>query len=821
MLKAKSKPAPRANAHCRKCSAWRTANTICVSGRGSSTIQRAWPQKIDILFVGEGPGKDEDKVGASFSGAAGGVLQSFLESYLKSKYGKWKYDWWLTNSVRCFHGRKPNGELAKPTKESMSACRTYLEDEIRWFQPRVIVPLGKIALGQVLDVWHTKLSMKPYLGKPTNTEWNIPAFALYHPSWVQRGGIDSMGQGANVDLWERQWDRFMDYLEGRDHILPGDWTWLDNDGEIESFYRDELIPMCSKSAGRVVFDYETTGLDPYSDSLRMVGYARSGQRAVVHPLVTDSQKELHRGFLLKAVHLTAHQSLFDLSWARVHFHLPEVRAFIHDTKFLSFLIDENQSHKLGDLIDRYLPEFSGFKDPTDALEGGVANAPTHLVAERCAYDCMATFRLREVLMERLTEKQKVLYVQVLQPMIHALVDCRINGWKTDTKVLVEQRERLTLKAIEIYQKILAYPEAQIINSREKNGLNLNSSTHQVPELLKAVGVDDENHRQPASPNKMSTAESVLALHKDDHPVVQLVIDWRGVKKTLNTFVKPFLEEAEKYGGYIRPVYNWGGRASEADAAGGTVTGRLSASRVMNFDPSLSPAFVSRFEDGWICRADYDQGEYRLMGVLSGEPKIFDPYKSDPEADFHQLIADMHTDGDRDKGKTINFGLGYGMEYRKLARELGVSENVAKAILEDYWDGFPILKKFFSRVRMLAVGQGFYEGVFGQILHCPDAQSSSWGEKSHAMRRVGNFPLQNALALLCLRAMGRIRTELRRLKMKSLLIAQDHDAVKLDVYPTERKAVEEILHRVMTEEPLKLYDWLTLPMTVDVEFERSM
>ena len=215
---------------------------------------------------------------------------------------------------------------------------------------------------------------------------------------------------------------------------------------------------------------------------------------------------------------------------------------------------------------------------------------------------MATYRLRNTLITKLTEAQKDLYMSILEPMIPALIECRVNGWKTNVKMLETLKAQHEGRMAEALERVLQYDEAKEIHGQVKGGLNLNSSTVQVPRLLKSIGIDDTEHRQAARPDRMSTAENVLKLHVKKHPIVKDILEFRDARKTVSTFISPFLKEA-LIDGYVRPIYNWGGRVKESQGFGGTQTGRLSASRVMNFDPTLKAAFVSRFEGGKILQAE--------------------------------------------------------------------------------------------------------------------------------------------------------------------------------------------------------------------------
>lgn len=844
---ARVKPhSPRGDKHCRWCNGYRTARTVCCPGRGSEGIAK-FPTDCEILFVGECPATKEDKEGTVFAGSAGVVFDMFTDSFLKGR------SWYVTNAVRCFLGKKPNGQLVKPTTGTKAkpgpfrACRPWLEREVRTLRPKVIVPMGQYAMAQVAGVSYNQMKVGPNLCMPLPTEWAgpdgkpIPMFSLHHPSWVDRQGIDRNGEGQGVDRWEREWEALIDFLEGRIPERPGTWDFHQTDEACEHFYRKVLFPKLQHQKTPVAYDYETTGLDPHKDDFRMVGYAWSEGEAAVCTLNTPRQRRLHRDFLEKAHIVAFHHFPMELGWGKVHFDmLPRGRAL--DTKVLNFLHNEMGSQKLDDLVSTYLPELAGYKRATEHV--GVGHAADLPLAERCAYDCIATYRLALLFKDKLTAKQQELYVSVIEPGLRAIAHCSAYGWRFDVEQLRSLLEGCEERLEEINREVAAEPEvAQWLDYRNRmrkragkkpQDINL-GSTHMRPELMHWLGVGREaprRHRQANNPDMLSTSADVLVHYVDEHPLVQRLIDVSEYRHTRSHFLKPLLEAAEKYGGFIYPNYNWGGAQYEGEARG-TPTGRVSCARpnLMNlprsgesegneFSRKIRTCVVSRWEGGTILQADYSQLELRLMATLANEPAMIEVYREG--GDLHDMTAGK-MGVDRPQAKTLNFSAAYGATPEGISARNNIPLPECIDLLQGFWGAYPELEMYFSRNKRFAYVHGYLESVFGMRVHAPQLRSPDDREREHAARSIQNWPIQHTGAILTLRAMGRIVPELNRRGLVAILIAQLHDALYFDIKPGEDlEEVKSAVTTVMEDEPARLYkDWLHVPLKADFKAGKTM
>ncbi|MHA2065943.1 MAG: DNA polymerase, partial [Candidatus Thorarchaeota archaeon] len=612
------------------------------------------------------------------------------------------------------------------------------------------------------------------------TPWGIPAVPIYHPSWLLRQG----SKGTAKLTWESQWERLVRVFNEDIPELKEYHKLLTTPMGIRDFYREELLPAC-RAGKKVAYDYETTGLNPWESEFRLVGYSIEGEIGIVHPLRERYQRMLHRSFLKKCHDVILHHGIFDMTFAQVH-KLPIPTGTIIDTKVLSFLVDEAADHSLEKLVSIYLPELSGYKGETE--EKGITRIglPDEVWARRCGIDCVATYRLAEILSSKLEKSQIQNYIQIMGPALKTISRCRARGWKVDLLKLGRKVGEAATEKAKLIGQLLRLPESkQIAGQLNGKTLNLNSNQHR-PLLLKAAGIDDPFERQPNNPSLMKTGKNVLMKHAGKHAVVDLLIQYDKSRSTLTKFYGPAWEKLkDRTEPFLYPGYNFGGRVSKEEA-GGTVTGRLSAATSHGFDNLLNPppefreVFVSRFTGGSLLAADYSQLELRIVASLANEKDMIEGFirGEDP----HQITADVIVPkkmtsrlqmSDKDRrhiGKTFNFALVYGAGGFRLASLLGWDQHDhhkvvrAEELISQFWKKRPAVRRFMANMKMAALTEGVVKGVVGMHLHCPDATDSNPKARAHAMRRVGNFPVQNAGAILTLRAMTRIDEELLKRKL---------------------------------------------------------
>jgi len=325
--------------------------------------------------------------------------------------------------------------------------------------------------------------------------------------------------------------------------------------------------------------------------------------------------------------------------------------------------------------------------------------------------------------------------------------------------------------------------------------------------------------QEAQPDLIKTGMKLLKPFFEQHPVLALIEEYFKLLDLIGKFANPMLFWSER-SGRLHPGYNIGGKANVKDAAG-TVTSRLSSKdpNVMNYPPEILPCIVSRFEGGKILQRDFGQLELRVM-AQAGDDDVFKAEFQKADADPHQATADA-AGCDRASGKVLNFMIAYGGGISKIMAELGCDKKTAERLLAMFWQAHPKLRIMFARWRMEASSRGVISGLFGQDLHTPDAKDNDQKVRSHAFRRSGNFPIQNGGALITLRCMWRIEWEMQKRGLKSLLIAQLHDALYVDVYPGEEEEVDALMAEIMEKDVPTLWKWWEVPLGSDSKIGYNM
>jgi DNA polymerase-1 len=248
----------------------------------------------------------------------------------------------------------------------------------------------------------------------------------------------------------------------------------------------------------------------------------------------------------------------------------------------------------------------------------------------------------------------------------------------------------------------------------------------------------------------------------------------------------------------------------------TQTGRLSSSSPNlqsipvkgEFSARLRSAFVSSFKDGFIVCADYSQIELRILAHFSNDEKLKEAF--DRKADVHRYTASLLfgkpeaevTDAERNRAKTVNFGIIYGMSAYGLSKELNVSVIEAENFISDYFNRYPKVKDYIQEVYNQAGKDGYVKTILGRRRYLPDFKSSNQQLKDFASRQAVNSPIQGSSADLIKLAMVRIYEEFRKNNLKSKLIMQIHDELVFDVVPFELDKLQEIVKRNM-EQSIKL------------------
>jgi len=493
---------------------------------------------------------------------------------------------------------------------------------------------------------------------------------------------------------------------------------------------------------------------------------------------------------------------------------------VMDTLLADYLRDAGDKHGLDAMAERHF----GFS-PTSYAElvpkgANFASVEIDAAAQYCGMDVHLTWRLAQLLRRELTamgDALPQLLDQVELPLEPVLALMEATGIRIDTAYLGELSAELktTLDRLEAEAKAAA-------------GVDFNlASPKQLGELLfDSLGLDRKKSRKTKT--GWSTDAAVLEKLEADHPVVPLVLEHRTLSKLKSTYVDalPVLMEPET--GRVHTDFN----------QAVTATGRLSSSNPnlqnipirTTFSRRIRKAFLP--EAGWsLISADYSQIELRILAHLSGEEVLVEAYRSGD--DVHALTArlllekDTVTPDERRLGKTINFGVIYGMGAQRFARETGVSQAEAKDFLTKYKQRYPRVFAFLELQERLALSRGYVETILGRRrpfhfdpnglgrlrgkdpLEIDLEVARRGGMEAQQLRAAANAPIQGSSADIIKLAMVQLHRELQAAQLPARLLLQVHDELVLEAAPEALDAV-----RTLTRETMERAVTLSVPLVVE-------
>lgn len=430
------------------------------------------------------------------------------------------------------------------------------------------------------------------------------------------------------------------------------------------------------------------------------------------------------------------------------------------------------------------------------------------VYEYAAEDADVTLKLKNVLEPMLKEKgMEQLFWDIEMPLVKVLADMELNGVCLDTDSLKETER--------IFKERMAHYEQ---HAYELAGETFNiSSPKQVGDILfgKMQLLDKPKKTRTG---QYVTSEEVLLQLRDKAPIVDDILNYRGLKKLLGTYVETLPLLINKRTGHIHTSFN----------QAVTATGRLSSS-----DPNLQNIPV-RDDDGKEIRkcfvpepgclffsADYSQIELRIMAHLSGDENMIEAFREG--LDIHRATAakiwkeplDEVTDAQRKKAKQANFGIIYGITAFGLAQRMGIPNGEARQLIQDYFATFPKVHAFMENAITTAREKKYAETMFGRRRYLPDIDSKNGTVRGFAERNAINAPIQGSEADIIKIAMIRIWRRFKEEGIRSKMILQVHDELNFSVYPEERDKVENI---VLTE--MQNACQLSVPLIADAGWGKN-
>ena len=575
---------------------------------------------------------------------------------------------------------------------------------------------------------------------------------------------------------------------------------------------DKLREVCSKIATykEFCFDTETSGLDPITSAIVGMSFAVEEYEAWYLPFhnapIAEYVEIMRPMFEDEAIAKVGQNIKFDIMVLRGLG--IEVRGTKIDTMLLHYLLDAEARHNMNYLAERYL----GYSPiAIETLIGKGAKQLTmdmigvERVAEYAAEDADVTLRLKHILYAEVEAQGMLdLYHRVEEPMIDVLADMELAGVRINS-------EALNNYAVEL-REMLSRLEADVRQMADEPALNINSS-RQLGEVLFAKLRIAEKPKMTKT-KQFSTEEEYLQGFAKEFPIVGKILEYRGVKKLLSTYVEALPLLLNRLTGKIHTSYN----------QAVTATGRLSSTNpnLQNIPirdqlgKPIRASFVASDAEHTLVAADYSQIELRIMAHLSDDKSLIGAFHEG--ADIHSATAarlygksaDEVTSDERRRAKTANFGIIYGISAFGLAQRLDISTREAKELIESYFASYPGVKAYMDGAIMKATENGYVETMFSRrrVLH--DIRSSNRTVRGVAERNAINAPIQGSAADIMKLAMVEIHRRFKHEGIRSQMIMQVHDEVVIDTLNTELEAVKRIV-----KEAMESVVELSVPLIADV------
>ena len=558
---------------------------------------------------------------------------------------------------------------------------------------------------------------------------------------------------------------------------------------------DEIKQLCDYFLTKEILslDTETTSLSPIDAELVGLSFSVKENEAFYVPVPADQDEARKIVDLLRPVYenekiLKVGQNLkYDYEVLMKY----DVRLAgkMFDTMLAHYVIQPELRHNMDYLAEIYLNYKTIHIDeligPKGKNQKNMRDLRPQDVYEYAAEDADVTLKLKNKLEGELKKYgAEELFYNIEMPLMPVLAEMEMNGVTIDTQSLADTSDVLTKRMEEVEKEIY-----------ELAGAPFNiASPRQVGEVL----FDKLQIVEKAKKTKTGqyvTNEEVLQSLKGKHKIVEAILEHRGLKKLLGTYIDALPKLINARTGHIHTSFN---QAT-------TATGRLSSS-----DPNLQNIPV-RGEEGKEIRkafipepgclffsADYSQIELRVMAHLSGDENMIEAFREGHDihaataAKIYKEEMENVTRDQRTKAKRANFGIIYGITVFGLAERLEISRDEAKMLIEGYFETFPKVKEYMEKAKEQARNQGYVETQFHRRRYLADINSANATVRGFAERNAINAPIQGTAADIIKVAMIRIYNRFRAEGIRSKMILQVHDELNFSVYPEEKEKVEQIV-----------------------------
>ena len=569
--------------------------------------------------------------------------------------------------------------------------------------------------------------------------------------------------------------------------LTYDYQLVDTEEKIDQLLQNILTQKI------LSLDTETTGTDPIRAELVGMSFSYAENQAFYVPVPADRTEAQRIVDKFKPVFenketLKVGQNIKYDMLVLANYGV-EIQGEMFDTMIAHYVLQPELHHGMDYLAEIYLHyetiKIEELIGPKGKNQKNMRDLdPIHIYRYACE-DADVTLKLKNVLEKELKQNDaESLFRDIEMPLVPVLAYMERNGVRIDTEALKETSRHFTARMQQIEKEVhrLAGVEFNI------------ASPKQVGEVLfDRLKIVDKPKKTKTG--QYVTSEEVLESLKGKHEIVGKILEHRGLKKLLGTYIDALPQLINPQTGHIHTSFN----------QTVTATGRLSSS-----NPNLQNIPV-RNEDGKEIRkafipdegceffsADYSQIELRIMAHLSQDPHMIEAFRENQDIHaataakiYKEKLEDV-TREQRSKAKTANFGIIYGISVFGLAERLNIDRKEAKELIDGYFENYPHVKEYMDKSILEAREKGYIETIFRRRRYLPDINSRNAVVRGYAERNAINAPIQGSAADIIKVAMVRIYRRFREEGIRSKMILQVHDELNFSVLPEEKEKVQQIV-----------------------------
>ncbi|MFT5581689.1 MAG: DNA polymerase-1 [Psychromonas sp.] len=577
--------------------------------------------------------------------------------------------------------------------------------------------------------------------------------------------------------------------------------------------RENLMYLLLKQK-EVCFDTETTSLDAINADIVGMSFSFKTKEAyyVSLPLDFEKTKQIVADFspffesedILKVAHNIKYDAQVLMRYGQV------VTGPTFDTMIAHYLIQPESKQGMDFLSEYYLRyqpvSIEALLGKKGKNQKTMADIPQEEIVDYACEDADITLQLKQVFAPEIEKPHlKNLFYDMEMPLVEILRGMEKEGISIDVKRLKQYSIELAVELEELESKIKGYVE---------DDFNLDSPKQLGEVLFYKLQISAKAKKTKTG--QYSTSEDTLLKFKNDHPIIELILDYRQLRKLKSTYVDPLPTMCDEIDGRIHTNF----------MQTVTATGRLSSNgpNLQNIPirsargKEIRRAFIPRDKEFCLMAADYSQIELRIIAALSGDKNMIEAFQKGHDIHaataakvFHVKLEDVTRD-QRSSAKAVNFGIIYGQGPFGLAQNLGIKRTEAKGIIDGYFEEYSSIKTYMDQAVIDAREKGYVETIMKRRRYLKDINSANAVVRGFAERNAINAPIQGSAADIIKLAMVAVHEAMKKEgQLKSKLILQVHDELVFDVHRDEVDKMKKIV-KVAMENAIKM----VVPMEVEME-----